>query len=419
MILKTVAKNAGWLGLIQALNYVAPVVTVPVVARAFGPDVYGILATFYAYGAYIALATEYGFPTIGPRAIAGAHVNTQFLSQTVSTIVSAQFVLGATALVIFGAAMSIAPYGGDYKIVAVMVSVQTFATSMAPQWVFVGLEQTRNFALVQTVFRVAAAALVLLVIRTPGDLLLFAGINCVAAVLILVFSLLAMARFDIRWRPPSLKELIEVIRQASRLFVSSVSISFYTTANVLIVAHVLGPIAAGAFALADRLRLATAGVIGPMIQAIYPFVCRVAGREATHEEEWAKRVFFRCIVAMSALISLTLFAFAPFIIWLAGGEKFAAAIPVLRMIAFLPVIIALSTTFGMQTLLPLHMDRQYTWVVSSAAVLGVTGLFALTYAGGLPGAALTMLVVESYVAVAFAALVQRRMSVLSLFFKRP
>jgi Na+-driven multidrug efflux pump len=52
-----------------------------------------------------------------------------------------------------------------------------------------------------------------------------------------------------------------------------------------------------------------------------------------------------------------------------------------------------------------------------ASLFGIVGVFILTYEIGLRGAALGMLGVELYVATAFAIVVQRRRSVLSLFFK--
>jgi polysaccharide transporter, PST family len=417
LALKLVAKNAAWLGLVQVLHYVLPLLTVPVVARAFGPNLYGVLATFSAYATYVGILTEFGFQATGARAIASSRSDDHVMSKTVSTNMCAQLLLGGVGIAIFCSLLPFIPNGREYKYVAILVLIQIFSTSMTPRWIFLGLEQTRNFAIIQLVIRVFAAALVLLIIRTANDLTLFVIINCVAAVSILILSCLEIARNRIRWQSPSIKEIVSAIRQSSQLFFSAVSISLYTTTNVLIVAYMLGPAAAGAFALADRIRLATGGVIAPMTQAVYPLVCRISGREATDEEAWAKRVFLCSIIALSACISITLFIFAPLIIWLAGGKAFTAAVPVLRIIAFLPVIIAFSNTFGMQTLLPLGMDREFTWVVSSAALLGVTGLFVLTHDLGLTGAALTMLIVESYVTVALAILVRRRISIASLFFK--
>ena len=59
-----------------------------------------------------------------------------------------------------------------------------------------------------------------------------------------------------------------MVRRASRLFISAVSINLYTTTTTLVVAFILGPVAAGAFALANRLRAAAAAVIGPLTQAV-------------------------------------------------------------------------------------------------------------------------------------------------------
>jgi PST family polysaccharide transporter len=144
----------------------------------------------------------------------------------------------------------------------------------------------------------------------------------------------------------------------------------------------------------------------------------VTGRVETDEEARIQRVFFLGILALSALISIGLFVFAPLIIWLLAGDAFHDAILLLRIIAFLPFIITLSTKFGYQTMIPLHMDREFMWIVISAAVFGITGLFILMKAFGLTGAALAMLAVEIYVTVVFAIAVQKRVSILSFFFRK-
>jgi len=418
LTLKAVARNAGWLGLVHGLNYAVPILTVPVVARALGPNTYGILATFYAYATYAGVLTLYGFNVTGPRAIAALHDDdVHALSKTVSTIVSAQALIGVVAVAVSFAALSLIPYGDEYRTVGLVVLMHTFSGSLLPQWVFIGLQRTRNLALIQLVIQAVAATIVLVEVRTQSDLLLLVTVRCSAAALILIFSLAELARYGIKWCTPTKVELVAAVRRASRLFFSAVSINLYTTTTTLIVAFVLGPVAAGAFALANRVRGAAAGVIGLITQAVYPFLCRIAGREETHEEAWARRLFLRAIVAISGVISLTLFGFAPFIIWLAGGRAFQDATQVLSIIAFLPMVAALSNTLGRQTMLPLHMDREYTRIVMLAALFGVTSMFFLTHKLGLRGAALGMLGVEMYVAGAFAVALQRRKSILSLFFK--
>lgn len=412
-------KNAGWLGLIQILNYLVPFLTLPVVTRAFGPVLYGILAAFNAYGRYVYVIVGYGFDFTGLRSITRAREDHLAVSKTVSTIFSAQILLGTFAvLFLFIALPFIVPSGADHKLVGLVVLLQSFATVATPQWVFLGLEQIRGLALAQFAFRISAAVLIISLIRAPDDLLLYVSINCAASIVILIISLIALTQHHIRWKTPGFAEVASVIQEGAHLFVSKVSISLYTSSTTLFVAFVLGPAAAGAFALADRVRTVAASVIGPLNMAVYPFIYRVVGGAESDEAEWTQRVFFLGVVALAALISIALFVFAPLIIWLLAGDAFHDAIFVLRIIAFLPLIITLSNRLGYQALIPLGMDRQFMWIVISAALFGVAGIFILMNTLGLAGAALAMLTVEIYVTIAFAIAVKKRKSILSFFLRK-
>ena len=201
MSLKTIIKNAGWLGLIQILNYLIPFLTLPVVTRAFGPILYGILAAFNAYGRYVYVIVGYGFDFTGLRTIARSREDQLTVSKTVSAIFSAQILLGTlSVLFLFAALPFIIPSGANYKFVGLIVLLQSFATVITPQWVFLGLEQIRSLALAQFVFRLFAALLIIFLIRAPDDLLLYVSINCAAAVVILTISMIGLTQHHIRWR---------------------------------------------------------------------------------------------------------------------------------------------------------------------------------------------------------------------------
>src|SRR5262249_52086555 len=144
---------------------------------------------------------------------------------------------------------------------------------------------------------------------------------------------------------------------------------------------------------------------------IYPFVCRISTGIETQEETWVKRTFFRSIVVLSLLISMMLFLFAPLAIRMIGGATFEDAVLVLRIIAFLPLVIELSNIFGFHTMLPLHMDREVAQAVASAALIGMVGTFLLTHVFGLPGAALALLSVEVLLTLMTALLLRRRTSI--------
>lgn len=416
-MLKTITRNASWLVLVQVLNFGIPIITLPIVARAFGPMTFGVLALISAYAAYVGLAIKYGFDLTGPRMVSRLRTDIAGLSKQLSAILFAQFILGTIASAIFLLFLSATSLTPDFRLISIGVLIQAFATAITPQWIFIGLERTRKFAISQLVLRPAAAVVILATIRTPADLGLYVSINAIAALLAALSSFFILSRDGIRWAVPSVWSVAWGIRDATRLFISTASINLYTTTNVLIVNLILGPAAAGSFALADKLRSAATSMLGPATSAIYPFICSITGREETAQEAHTKRIFFRLLIGASFLMSLALLWLAPLIVHLIGGREFEDAVPVLRLTAFLPLIIILSNIFGIQTMMPLNMDRQVSWVVTSAAVLGIAIMFLLTSVLALKGAALTMLVVECYVTLAMGVLLGRRLNIMYLFFR--
>jgi PST family polysaccharide transporter len=414
-MLRAIIGNASWLGLIQMLNYGVPILTLPVVTRAFGPSVFGSIATVTAYAAYVGLVINYGFNYTGPRTVSLVRDSTATLSERISDILSGQVALAAVASCIFLVVLQFTRLDDAYKTASILILVQTVANALSPQWVFIGLERMRDFAILQLSFRILAAIVIIETIRSPSDIVLYAEINGLSAVCMAAGSFVILRSYGLRWRRPSSGAWISALREATGLFASTISINLYTTANVLIVGYILGPAAAGPFALADRLRQAIGGVLGPITNAIYPFICRISERDPSSEETRTKRLFFVIIVVSSGLISIGLLIFAPFVVHLVGGEAFRQATPVLRLMAPLPFVISLSNIFGIQTMIPLRMDRQLTFVVTAAACLGVASMFLLTSLFGLEGAGLTVLLVECFVTVTMAVILQRRISVMSLF----
>jgi polysaccharide transporter, PST family len=417
MIIRKLAASAAWLGMLQLLNYALPVVTLPVIARAFGPTIFGTLATLTALSGYIGLLASYGSNLSGPRWVVNLRHDPVELSATVSAMVGAQLLMGALGVMIYVAARSVSNFRPEYRLVAVLIVIQVCANSISPQWIFLGLDRIRDFVVIQMAVRVALTAFIFISIHTPADVLLYAGANCAAGITIAAISTLVLQRAGVRWRVPPFAAVYSTAREAGLLFLSTVSISLYTSTNVIIVNLVLGPGAAGSYALAERLYAATVGVMGPILSALYPFVCRIAGRDETHQESWTKQLFFCSIVALSGVMSLTLFLLAPTIISLVGGTRFESASLVLRIMAFAPVLVALSNIFATQTMIPLGMDRQASWIFAAAAALSISGMFILTNSIGLIGAPINLVAVEAFVTLSAVMILRQRLHVLSLFWK--
>jgi PST family polysaccharide transporter len=137
--------------------------------------------------------------------------------------------------------------------------------------------------------------------------------------------------------------------------------------NTLMVGILAGPVAVGYFAGAEKLCRAAVGLQQPLSESLYPKLIFLRQR---HKERAvrAARIGTFVLLGCGGACSIVLFFAAGFLIRLLLGAEYAATVPIIRILAFLPVGVALASAIAYQWMLPLGLDRQMTM----AAVLGGT-----------------------------------------------
>jgi len=111
----------------------------------------------------------------------------------------------------------------------------------------------------------------------------------------------------------------------------------------------------------------------------------------------------KLIALVSGAASLALFLLAEPVVLLAGGRSFLGAAPLLRWLAPLPLVVALSGIFGVQIMLPNNMTSAFNRILAAAGGVSL-GLIALWVAWrGAEGAAINTLLVECIVTGLMAA----------------
>lgn len=401
--LRRVAANASWLTLNQALSYILPLVTTPILTRGFGPDVYGVYSTGLAYGAYVALLVTYGFNYYGPRAIALSRADRPAIQRIYAAILTVQAALGLAGLAVLCVVLGFTHLDRLVVIVDIVLITQAALTAATPLWLFVGLERLRAVSLVQVAARLALFAATIALVRRPSDLLPLAVAMLVIAGGSLLYTL-RQARRAIGGSFPLRKSAVyEVLVEGAPFFWSSVAVSAYASSAIIVVSAVLGPGAAGYFALADKLRVAAVSLTSPMTQAVYPLFNKMAHANSSAPGDLrVRRVFVVAMLVAGGASSLAMFWFAADIIRLLGGHAFGPTILLLRIMSPVPLIIGLSNILGRQTLIPWGHVRLFTRITFVTAAVGVLSISGFLYALGLTGAAWSVLVVESFVTIALA-----------------
>jgi O-antigen/teichoic acid export membrane protein len=402
--LRKVLGNSAWLGGLQLTFQLLPLLTVPIVTRAFGPALFGFVVTATAAAAYVALFVGFGFGWSGPRLIARQHRDGEDSSADVSAILAAQLLIGMAASSIYIMWTLLVRESAEMRFAQWATLATSILTSLVPGWLFLGLDRMRDLVVPQLATRLGATLAIVLLIRGPGDLLLYTMINAMASAVGLVLFLRLLRGAGVRLQRPRFALMRKRVGESASLFVTNAAISVYTTGNVLIVSLLLGNEAAGIFGFADRIRQTTVNTTIPLAQATYPFVCRTTGTDDPSEALARKRMF-QIMLVMGSALSAAMFIAAPVAVALLGGTKFKDAVPLVRILAAIPILVVISNLLGVQTLLPRGMDRSVAAIVSLSAVVGAGLQFILTYMLGLKGSAAAYVITEIFVCLAMAAAV--------------
>jgi O-antigen/teichoic acid export membrane protein len=399
--LRKILGNTAWLSGLQLAFYLLPLVTVPIVTRAFGPELFGFLVTSTAAAGYVGLFIAFGFGWSGPRLVARHERESADLSADVSAILGAQLLIAVAASAVFVLWTLLTRESQELRFAQWAILASTVLNSLVPAWLFLGLERMKDLVIPQLMTRLGASLAILVLIRKPSDLLLYTLITAAGSAAGLIMFLRLMSRVGIRFERPSVRLMQIRLKESATLFVTNVAISAYTMSNVLIVSLLLGNRAAGIFGLADRVRQAAVSALVPLTQAIYPYICRTSG-SGDPEERAARRRMFQLMIAAGGGLGLIMFVAAPVAVAVLGGQSFEAATVLVRIFAAVPILVIVSNILGVQIMLPLGMDRRVAEVTIYSALLGVALQLGLTHLFGLSGSASSYVVVELFVCLGFA-----------------
>ena len=402
MSLRSVVNNAGWLGLVYVASYGLPVLTVPVVTRAFGPELYGIYALGIAYTSFVKLAVDYGFIwTVTKEVTAGADDPVR-LSRVYSTVLAAQFGLALVTSALFVILMTSLGFSQGHPAMFLLLLLSSVLWSLSPLWLFTGLQRMRDLAISQLVARIGAAVATLILIRGPTDLILYAVINLGSnLVVFLDVNRRARSLGIVLVRPP-MGAVRKALVEARSPFFANMATSLYTVAAIILVNAIVDTRAAGIFAFADRVRGLLVGLLTPLSVALFPYVSKIGARRMTAHERTTKQRYIGLVFLVMSGAGIGTFVLAPWIVHFLGGHRFDQAIILLRVVAFLPILAAVKDLIGVQTLVPQGHLGPVSRIMVSSAVLGIPVLALLTHMVGILGAMIGLLLMDAGTAIRLA-----------------
>lgn len=364
---RSVVQNAGFLVAAKFIGYLFPLVTLPVLTRSLGPTGYGHLQYVHSIVGFCLLVTEYGTSITATQKVAQAAGNAQALREIFFRTIFMRLSLCLFTYVgflIFAAWQSFTPQ--QYLWVS-LTFLMPLGEALNPTWFYIGQQSTATIALNTLIARAIALPLIVLFVRSENNLTMAAFLTIQPWALSGLLNYLAAKKHlpKISAPAPSLRMLFTDLRQGFHAALSSVSANA-SQSLATIVLGVMAPAAAVAqFGAALIMTTAAKQVLFPISQVVFAhsIASKAKGKSQTQK---SKLLAYFTILSLGTATWLAIYIAAALVIPLVFGDKFGNSVPVLKVMAPIPLIFIIGQTAALEFLFAKNLGK----MVSRATVAG-------------------------------------------------
>lgn len=392
---------------LQFASYILPLLTLPYLTMVLGPDKFGLTQYAIALITYFQIITDYGFNLSATREAAIYREDDAKKSEIFSSVMSIKLLLCIlTFIILLLIVMFIPKFNAD-----LMVYILTFGMVIGymlfPTWFFQAMEYMKYTSILNIIGKVIYTVAIFLFIHNQGDYLLVPIINSIGLIVVGIAGFyIAVKKFNIKLKIPSVKSIIYHLKEGWYVFISTVAINMYTTTNTFLLGLLTNNTLVGYYSIAEKIVLAANGLLNPISQALYPFV----SRKTQDEKDEVNINFIRNLTKLMAIIGLILsagiFIFAKPIILIIFGNAYANSVILLEILSALPFVVALSTVFGVQTMLTHNYKKAFSSITLLGGILNIVLAVILIFFYQQLGVAISFVVTETFITVAMFIFLQ-------------
>ena len=412
---KTLFENFVALSVLQGANYILPLITLPYLVRVLGPERFGLVAFAQAFVGYFQILTNYGFNLSSTREISIFRNDLKKISEIFSAVFIIQLLLLLLSFVLLSIIIIIfAKFRADSLLYFFTFGI-IIGNVLFPAWFFQGVESMKYITVLNVIAKLIFTVAIFIFIRNQNDYIYVALLNSLGFIIAGIIALwIIFYKFKIEFKIPHISMIKHQLTQGWYIFLSTVAISLYTISNTFILGLLTNNTIVGYYSGAEKIIKAIQGLMGPLNQSIYPYMSKIAQESKEKLISFAQKLV--AIIGIIGLIgSIMLYIVAGFIVKILLGPQYYQSILVLRILSFVPLIVALSNIFGIQVMLPLGFNKAFSNILVIASLMNILLLLLFIPHYFHLGTAFSVVITELFVTITmYVYLVKKQIKLVSL-----
>lgn len=413
---KNLFKNFIALTILQATNFILPLITLPYIIKVIGAEKFGILNIAQALITYLVVFTDYGFNLSATREISIHRDNTQKLSKISSVVFATKLVLCLVSIIILSILILAVPkFRAESTLFFYSFSI-VLGQALLPIWFFQGTEKMKFITYLNLFSKIIFTILIFIIITTPSDYIYIALLNSVANILSGIIGIWIMVyKFKIRFTFPALSLIKKEIQEGWYIFTSNLSNIIYTNSNIIILGFFASNLVVGYYSIAEKVINAIKQILIVFSQAVYPKICRLSLEGHLSIVSFIKKMVLPFTLSIFIINSVVLF-FSDKIVYFFSGAYIPEPILLLKLLCFVPFIVSLNIP-PYQTLLAYNLKKSYSFILTAGAFINVTLNLLLASSMQSLGTVITVIITETFITLGLYLILELKYPKYSLFSK--
>lgn len=385
--------------MLQATNYILPLITLPYLVRVLGPEKFGLIAFAQAFIQYFNILTDYGFNLSATREISIYRDDKEKVSEIFSSVMIIKFGLLILSFIIMTILVF---FFGKFRqdwLIYYLTFGMVLGQVLFPVWFFQGMEKMKYITYLNITAKLIFTVAIFVFIRQASDYIYVPFLNFMGFLVAGVLALwIVFKDFNVNFKLPSIRDIKHHLKEGWYIFISTMAVSLYTTSNTFILGLFTNNTVVGYYSGAEKIIKAIQGLLRPVSQTIYPHISKLASESKKKAIKFIRKTTL-LVGGASFVFSLVVFIFADVIVNILLGNQYLESIAVLRILAFVPFIVGLSNIFGIQTMLTFDYKKAFSNILIVAGIINISLAFILAPLYQQNGISFSVLITEIFVTI--------------------
>lgn len=387
--IRVIIKNFSSLTSLNFLSLLFPLVLIPYLTRTIGLSYYGQYVISMAIFQYCLILINFGFDYSATKSIAINRDNLVKVSEILINVTAARLILAFISSILIIVTTLIIPNLTDNLLLIYFGIGILWGRAITPIWLFLGIEKMGYVTLINLLTKLISFVLIIIFIKSPNQFYLINLFQSIGYIIGGVASIFLVKKYiGLHFTMPTYVEIKRHVLDSWTVFLSTLSMSFYREANVLILGITTNFEMVGQYGAIEKIVKAMQSFIDPLAKALFPFF----GRKFNNSKENLKGFlqFGKYYTLALLLLTISLYFIGPKLILWYLGNQFTGAIFIFKIL--LPVILfgGLNYYLGIVGLINLGMDKYFFKAVIITGLFSVLICYFLSLIINVKGAAIAM-----------------------------